>query len=47
MEYKIELPYWKKGMKIKCPECNKKVKEPYLCKCGTVLKPFVKILPIK
>ena len=23
---------WKKGMKVACPECGKKVKDPYVCK---------------
>lgn len=39
----VELPYWKKGMKVKCPNCHRKVKEPYRCKCGVILKPFVKM----
>ena len=44
MEYKVELPFWKKGMKITCPECKKKVAAPYKCKmCGAVLKPYVKM----
>ena len=43
MEHKVELSFWKKGMKISCPECGKKVKEPYKCKCGAVLKPFVRL----
>ncbi len=43
MEHKIELSYWKKGMKIICPECGKKVKEPYTCECGAELKPYVKM----
>ena len=43
MEHKIELSYWKKGMKITCPECKKKITEPYICKCGAVLKPYVKM----
>lgn len=42
MECKVLLSYWKKGMKIQCPECKKKVKEPYNCECGVILKPFVK-----
>lgn len=42
-EVKVQLPFWKKGMKIKCPNCHEKVKEPYQCKCGTALKPFVKM----
>ncbi len=42
MKIKVELPYWKKGMKIECPECHTKIKEPYICKCGAELKPFVK-----
>lgn len=49
MEHKIELSFWKKGMKLKCPECNTTVKcnrnltNPYACKCGAILKPFVKM----
>lgn len=43
MKYKIELKYWKRGMKIVCPNCGMKVKEPYKCKCGAILKPFVKM----
>lgn len=44
MKYWIKLPYWKKGMKIACPECDKKIKEPYICKCGAILKPYVKMI---
>lgn len=43
MTHKIELSYWKKGMKLICPECEKSVKAPYKCKCGAILKPFVKM----
>lgn len=42
IEYKIELKFWKKGMKVECPVCDSKVKEPYICKCGAILKPFVR-----
>jgi len=38
MEHVIKITHWKKDMKIKCPECGKKVKEPYKCKCGAVIK---------
>ncbi len=40
---KVELSYWKKGMKIECPKCKSKIKEPYKCRCGATLKPFVKM----
>ena len=43
MRTRVELPFWKKGMKIKCPECGTKVKEPYHCKCGVSIQPYVKI----
>jgi len=43
MEIKVRIPYWKKGMKISCPECNRNVPAPYKCKCGAVLKPYVKM----
>jgi len=43
MQRKIELGYWRKGMKLTCPECGRKIKEPYKCKCGITLKPFVKL----
>ena len=42
MDYKIELSRWRKGEKLKCPKCRKKVGAPYLCECGAILKPFVK-----
>lgn len=41
--HKVKLAYWKKGMKIECPACGGKVKEPYNCKCGAILKPFVQM----
>ncbi len=41
MEVKVELSRWKKGQKINCPECGRKVKQPYVCKCGVTLKPFI------
>lgn len=28
----VFVRYWKKGMKVACPECGKKVKAPYVCK---------------
>jgi len=40
---RVRIPYWKKGMKISCPECNRNVPAPYKCKCGAVLKPYVKM----
>jgi DNA-directed RNA polymerase subunit RPC12/RpoP len=43
-EIPVQLSYWKKGMKVKCPECDSMVAQPYNCsKCGAVLKPFVKM----
>lgn len=41
-EIRVQLSYWKKGMKVKCPKCGNKCKEPYKCSCGVQLKPFVK-----
>jgi len=43
MEHKIYLLSWNEDMKITCPECNRKVKEPYICKCGAMLRLFVKM----
>jgi len=38
MKHIVILSHWEKGMKVKCPECGKKVEEPYICKCGVELK---------
>ncbi len=44
MKYiQVELPYWKKGMKVVCPNCQRYTKGPYICKCGAELKPFVRM----
>lgn len=43
-EQKVKLSHWIKGMKISCPECDKKLKEPYECSdCDIKLKPFVQM----
>jgi len=39
----VFLPYWKKGMKVECPNCKEKIKEPYKCKCGTEFEIRVKL----
>ncbi len=48
-EYKIELTHWTKRTKVMCPVCRDHVardgrkKNPYTCKCGAILKPFVRM----
>lgn len=39
----VFLPHWKEGMKVECPNCKEKIKEPYKCKCGTELEVRVKL----